>query len=93
MACRRHEIMSPPLSLMALRGSAVDASHRYISRMQQAVRVLFGHASPSDAFQSTTLQLDSIDAGDDRGAQCRDRGRVHIGSAAGRRTGRVGVDE
>ena len=56
-----HEIVSPLQSLMALHGTADDASHRYISRMQQAVRVLYGHASPSEAFQSTTLRLQAID--------------------------------
>ena len=48
--------MSPLQSLMALHGSPQDASHRYISRMQQAVRVLYGSASPSEAFQSTSLR-------------------------------------
>jgi signal transduction histidine kinase len=56
-----HEIMSPLQSLLALHGSADDASHRYVSRMQQAVRVLYGHASPSEALQSTTLQLAALD--------------------------------
>lgn len=56
-----HEIMSPLQSLMALHGRADDASHRYVSRMQQAVKVLYGHASPSEALQSTTLQLAPID--------------------------------
>jgi hypothetical protein len=35
-----------------------DPSARYISRMQQAVRVLYGQASPSEAFESTTLALE-----------------------------------
>lgn len=52
-----HEIMSPLQSLLALHGDADDPSRRYISRMQQAVRVLYGQASPSEAFASTTLQL------------------------------------
>ncbi|AKJ31631.1 HAMP domain-containing sensor histidine kinase [Caldimonas brevitalea] len=56
-----HEIMSPLQSLMALHGSADDPSHRYINRMQHAVRVLYGHASPSEAFDATTLQLQSVD--------------------------------
>jgi signal transduction histidine kinase len=56
-----HEIMSPLQSLLALHGAPDDASHRYVSRMQQAVRVLYGHASPSEALQSTTLQLQPID--------------------------------
>jgi len=56
-----HEIMSPLQSLMALHGGEHDPSGRYIHRMQQAVRVLYGQASPSEAFQSTTLQLESLD--------------------------------
>jgi signal transduction histidine kinase len=56
-----HEIMSPLQSLMALHGSVDDASHRYIRRMQQAVQVLYGQASPSEAFESTTLQLGTLD--------------------------------
>ena len=56
-----HEIMSPLQSLMALHGSGEDQSHRYISRMQQAIRVLYGSASPSEAFQSTVLQVTEID--------------------------------
>jgi len=56
-----HEIMSPLQSLMALHGGEHDPSGRYIHRMQQAVRVLYGQASPSEAFQSTTLQLETLD--------------------------------
>jgi signal transduction histidine kinase len=56
-----HEIMSPLQSLMALHGGRDDPSARYISRMQQAVRVLYGQASPSEAFESTTLALDAVD--------------------------------
>ena len=54
-----HEIMSPLQSLMALHGD--DDSARYIQRMQQAIRVLYGSASPSEAFESTTLQLAVLD--------------------------------
>ncbi len=56
-----HEIMSPLQSLMALHGQAGDPAQRYISRMQQAVRVLYGQASPSEAFESTTMQLAPLD--------------------------------
>lgn len=56
-----HEIMSPLQSLMALHGKPDDQSNRYISRMQQAIRVLYGSASPSEAFQSTVLQVSEID--------------------------------
>ncbi|WP_263770348.1 sensor histidine kinase [Propionivibrio soli] len=56
-----HEIMSPLQSLLALHGNADDPSHRYISRMQQAVRVLYGGASPSEAFQSSYLTVQPLD--------------------------------
>ncbi|BAL22556.1 histidine kinase [Azoarcus sp. KH32C] len=56
-----HEIMSPLQSLLALHRSEDDPSHRYISRMQQAVRVLYGSASPSEAFQSSSLQVQALD--------------------------------
>jgi signal transduction histidine kinase len=56
-----HEIMSPLQSLMALHGQPGDPAERYISRMQQAVRVLYGQASPSEAFESTTLALQLMD--------------------------------
>jgi signal transduction histidine kinase len=56
-----HEIMSPLQSLLALHGSTDDPSHRYISRMQQAVRVLYGSASLSEAFETTSLNIASVD--------------------------------
>jgi signal transduction histidine kinase len=56
-----HEIMSPLQSLMVLHGNASDPAHRYISRMQQAVRVLYGSASPSEAFESTALNVQTLD--------------------------------
>lgn len=56
-----HEIMSPLQSLLALHGGADDPSQRYISRMQQAVRVLYGSASPSEAFESTRLNVAAVD--------------------------------
>jgi signal transduction histidine kinase len=56
-----HEIMSPLQSLMVLHGRPDDQSHRYINRMQQAIRVLYGRASPSEAFQSSELQVTEID--------------------------------
>lgn len=56
-----HEIMSPLQSLMALHGSADSPSNRYINRMQQAIRVLYGSASPSEAFQSTVLQVTAVE--------------------------------
>ncbi len=56
-----HEIMSPLQSLLALHGAESDPSHRYISRMQQAVRVLYGSASPSEAFASSQLEIAAVD--------------------------------
>jgi signal transduction histidine kinase len=56
-----HEIMSPLQSLMALHGKDDDASKRYIERMQQAVRVLYGSASPSEAIASSQLDVASLE--------------------------------
>jgi len=56
-----HEIMSPLQSLMVLHQSPDDQSYRYISRMQQAIKVLYGSATPSEAFQSSVLQLEELD--------------------------------
>ena len=56
-----HEIMSPLQSLMVLHPGAQDASHRYVQRMQQAVKVLYGQASPSEALQAATLQVGTLD--------------------------------
>ncbi len=56
-----HEIMSPLQSLMVLHPQPEDSSYRYIQRMQQAVRVLYGSASPSEALESANLQLVSLD--------------------------------
>lgn len=56
-----HEIMSPLQSLMVLHPEAQDPSHRYVQRMQQAVRVLYGTASPSEAISAAPLQLEPLD--------------------------------
>ncbi|MBL8326855.1 MAG: HAMP domain-containing histidine kinase [Rubrivivax sp.] len=56
-----HEIVSPLQSLIALHGDAADPASRYLRRMQQAVRVLYGQASPSEAFASTQLALAPLD--------------------------------
>ncbi|HLA35855.1 MAG TPA: HAMP domain-containing sensor histidine kinase [Rhodocyclaceae bacterium] len=56
-----HEIMSPLQSLMALHRDPADPSNRYINRMQQAIRILYGSASPGEAFQSSTLQIRTLD--------------------------------
>lgn len=56
-----HEIMSPLQSLLALHPGDSDPSHRYLRRMQQAVRVLYGQASPTEAFEATTLPVQALD--------------------------------
>ncbi|HEY4374041.1 MAG TPA: HAMP domain-containing sensor histidine kinase [Burkholderiales bacterium] len=56
-----HEIMSPLQSLMVLHPDEEDASRRYIARMQQAVRVLYGTASPSEALQAAALRVEALD--------------------------------
>jgi two-component system, OmpR family, sensor kinase len=56
-----HEIMSPLQSLMVLHPHAKDTSYRYIHRMQQAIRVLYGSASPTEALETASLQIDVID--------------------------------
>jgi len=57
-----HEIMSPLQSLLALHGDDEGAaSRRYLLRMQQAVRVLYGSASPSEALASAQLATDKLD--------------------------------
>ena len=56
-----HEIMSPLQSLMALHANGDGQSERYLARMQQAIRVLYGSASPSEAFQATVVQVGELD--------------------------------
>jgi signal transduction histidine kinase len=56
-----HEILAPLQSLMALHARSDDPSRRYIERMQQAVRVLYGAASPSEAIESASLQMQTLD--------------------------------
>jgi|HubBroStandDraft_6_1064221.scaffolds.fasta_scaffold18027_3 signal transduction histidine kinase len=56
-----HEIMAPLQSLSALHTAPADPSVRYVNRMRQAVRVLYGSASPSDAFQSAPMQVQTLD--------------------------------
>jgi signal transduction histidine kinase len=46
---------------MVLHGKADDPSHRYVQRMQLAVRALYGTASPSEALEAATLQMNAID--------------------------------
>jgi len=56
-----HEIMSPLQSLMVLHGGPGDPGHRYIQRMQQAVHVLYGTASPAEALQAADLPQGRLD--------------------------------
>lgn len=56
-----HEIMSPLQSLLALHGGEGDASRRYLLRMQQAVRVLYGTASPSEALAGAQIEGQRMD--------------------------------
>ena len=56
-----HEIMAPLQSLSALHADDTDASLRYVRRMQQAVRLLYGSASPSEAIESATLTAGTLD--------------------------------
>jgi K+-sensing histidine kinase KdpD len=56
-----HEIMAPLQSLAALHAVPDDPSLRYVERMRQAVRVLYGGASPSEAILSATLQDRTLD--------------------------------
>jgi signal transduction histidine kinase len=56
-----HEIMSPLQSLMVLHSDSKDPSYRYITRMQQAVKVLYGQASPAEAFSNAVPEFATID--------------------------------
>jgi signal transduction histidine kinase len=56
-----HEILSPLQSLMVLHPKAEDPGHRYVQRMQQAVRVLYGQSSPSEAIASASLDVATFD--------------------------------
>ncbi len=56
-----HEILSPLQSLMVLHPDTADPAHRYVQRMQQAVRVLYGQASPSEALAAVQLELAPLD--------------------------------
>lgn len=56
-----HEILSPLQSLMVLHPDPADPAHRYVQRMQQAVRVLYGQASPSEALEAAQLAREPLD--------------------------------
>jgi two-component system, OmpR family, sensor kinase len=55
-----HEIMSPLQSLMVLHGKESDPSYRYVQRMQQAVKILYGQASPSEAIAAAHMTADHL---------------------------------
>lgn len=55
-----HEIMSPLQSLMVLHGPD-DPGYRYVQRMQQAVHVLYGTASPAEALQAADMPQGRLD--------------------------------
>lgn len=59
-----HEIMSPLQSLMVLHPDQESQSYRYVSRMLQAVKMLYGHASPSEAVEAASINLEAIDLDD-----------------------------
>lgn len=54
-----HEIRSPLQSLSALYGKD-NEGHRYIKRMLDAVQRLYGNASPNEAFQKATIQVEPL---------------------------------
>lgn len=56
-----HEIVSPLQALLALHGQPGDPAARYLRRMQQALRVLYGQASPGEAFEATQLDAGTVD--------------------------------
>ncbi len=56
-----HEIMAPLQSLTALHTAPEDPSLRYLERMRQAIRVLYGSASPSESFRSAALAVRTLD--------------------------------
>ncbi|MGV3569743.1 MAG: sensor histidine kinase [Ramlibacter sp.] len=56
-----HELLSPLQSLMVLHPHPDDPAHRYVQRMQQAVRVLYGQASPGEALAAAQLELAPLD--------------------------------
>jgi K+-sensing histidine kinase KdpD len=46
---------------MLLHAGDADPSRRYVQRMQQAVKVLYGQASPSEALAAATLAVGRLD--------------------------------
>jgi signal transduction histidine kinase len=56
-----HEIMSPLQSLFALHADEGDPNRRYLLRMRQAIRTLYGEASPSEAFSGAEIAQSCLD--------------------------------
>lgn len=56
-----HEIMSPLQSLMVLHPQDSSPSYRYVNRMQHAIRMLYGHASPSEAVEAVNLDVEQVE--------------------------------
>ncbi len=56
-----HEMISPLQSLMVLHKEPGDPSARYIERMQQAIKVLYGGAAPTEAFSAATPALAAVE--------------------------------
>ena len=83
-----HEILSPLQSLMALHSAPNDGSLRYIRRMQQAVRLLYGAATPSEAILSASLQVSTLDINEF--LQHVAENAIHAGIADVRYEGSVG---
>lgn len=91
-----HEIVSPLQSLLALHGAPDDPSGRYVRRMQQAVRVLYGEASPSEAIEASTLQLATVDLDAFLGHVADNAAYIGVGDVQYARLGRpvpVAADE
>ncbi len=91
-----HEIMSPLQSLMVLHSNDNDPSRRYIERMQQAVRVLYGNASPSEAIASSELDVASLELNDFLSQVAKNAAAIDIANVEFNRSATrvaVGADE
>jgi signal transduction histidine kinase len=77
-----HEIVSPLQSLKALHGADGDPAERYITRMQEAVRVIYGQASPSEAFEAKAVDLQPLDLNAFLSHVAQNAGYIGIGGVA-----------
>jgi signal transduction histidine kinase len=84
-----HEIMSPLQSLMVLHGDAKDPSNRYITRMQQAVKILYGQASPAEAFSQAVPELASVNLHEFLEAVATNSSEIGISNVSYSLTGQV----